>query len=254
MRFTRIGASSSARVAVKGDRGGGRGDDPRPTPDPAAAGPAHEQQRPAGPHPAGGVARDLERQRQVLADARRDLGAVHLEQGPVVRASGRDHHMVDRRWEARRRNTRGAPDQWRRTPRAPRADIKGCPFEPLGIAAGEDDVGTLGAGRRAVSSPMPALPPITTTVWPSSSGSRRFESGVVAVLMQRPCQQHVPRGWLDQVTTSRLEPEGCALRSTQGCARRRSNVSRACASSGSASPSRRWSRSDSACSSWVTAR
>src|ERR1700694_5816464 len=40
--------------------------------------------------------------------------------------------------------------------------------------------------RRAVSSPMPALPPITTTVCPSSSGSRRVGEAVVAVLMIPP--------------------------------------------------------------------
>ena len=37
--------------------------------------------------------------------------------------------------------------------------------------------------RRAVSSPMPALPPMTTTVWPSSSGSRCVDTAVVAVVM-----------------------------------------------------------------------
>ena len=40
--------------------------------------------------------------------------------------------------------------------------------------------------RRAVSSPMPALPPITTTVCPSSSGSRRMGEGLVTVLMFNP--------------------------------------------------------------------
>jgi hypothetical protein len=36
--------------------------------------------------------------------------------------------------------------------------------------------------RRAVSSPMPALPPITTTVCPTSAGSRWVERGVVALV------------------------------------------------------------------------
>ena len=40
--------------------------------------------------------------------------------------------------------------------------------------------------RRAVSSPMPALPPITTTVCPRSSGSRWMGKVVVAVLMIPP--------------------------------------------------------------------
>jgi hypothetical protein len=37
--------------------------------------------------------------------------------------------------------------------------------------------------RLAVSSPMPALPPIRTTVCPSSSASRRIADDVVDVLM-----------------------------------------------------------------------
>src|ERR1700687_5058030 len=36
---------------------------------------------------------------------------------------------------------------------------------------------------RAVSRPMPALPPITTTVCPASADSRRMGEGVLAVLM-----------------------------------------------------------------------
>src|SRR5262249_25892643 len=43
--------------------------------------------------------------------------------------------------------------------------------------------------RRAVSSPMPALPPITTTVCPRSSGSRWMGETVVAVLMISSDQQ-----------------------------------------------------------------
>ncbi len=40
--------------------------------------------------------------------------------------------------------------------------------------------------RRAVWSPMPALPPITTTVCPASSGSRRVGTGAVALVMIPP--------------------------------------------------------------------
>src|SRR5262249_34634148 len=39
--------------------------------------------------------------------------------------------------------------------------------------------------RRAVSSPMPELPPMTTTIWPSNSGSR-WVTAVVAVVMIPP--------------------------------------------------------------------
>ena len=37
--------------------------------------------------------------------------------------------------------------------------------------------------RRAVSSPMPALPPMATTIWPNSSGSRGVTATVVSVVM-----------------------------------------------------------------------
>jgi hypothetical protein len=40
--------------------------------------------------------------------------------------------------------------------------------------------------RRAVSSPIPALPPITTTVWPSSSGWRWMGPTAGAVVMIPP--------------------------------------------------------------------
>src|SRR5262245_7025996 len=41
----------------------------------------------------------------------------------------------------------------------------------------------LARARRAVSRPMPPLPPITTTIWPSSSGSRWVDIAVAAVVM-----------------------------------------------------------------------
>ena len=40
--------------------------------------------------------------------------------------------------------------------------------------------------RRAVSSPMPELPPMTTTVWPTSSGTRRAVTTLVAGFMIPP--------------------------------------------------------------------
>ena len=70
-------------------RGGGRGGDPELATDPPAAGAAHEQQRAAGPHLGGGVARDLEPQHHVVAERVAHLICVHLEQGPVARAAGR---------------------------------------------------------------------------------------------------------------------------------------------------------------------
>jgi hypothetical protein len=59
-------------------------------------------------------------------------------------------------------------------------------LQALGVAGGEDDLGSFGARRRAVSSPMPALWPITTTVCPRSSGSRCAREPKVALSMVPP--------------------------------------------------------------------
>ena len=63
-----------------------------------------------------------------------------------MRAAGRDHHMVDRTGQAVEESF-----QRRRISRVerggtPRADVERCTLEPLGITAGEDDVGALRAG------------------------------------------------------------------------------------------------------------
>jgi hypothetical protein len=50
-------------------------------------------------------------------------------------------------------------------------NLTGSVLEALGIPAREDHLGPSARARRAVSNPMPALPPITTTVCPRSSGS-----------------------------------------------------------------------------------
>jgi hypothetical protein len=69
---------------------------------------------------------------------------------------------------------------------ASRAELQPGLLQATGVAAGEDDVGTLGRARRAVCSPIPALPPITTTVCPANSGSRWAGTSVVAPVMIPP--------------------------------------------------------------------
>ena len=120
--------------------------EPEVAPDPPAAGAAHEQQRAAGPHLAGGVARDLERQHRMVGERRAHLVGVHLEQRPVVGAAGRDQHVVDRTREPveealQRSRVVGVEGRG-----APRVDVARRALEALGIAAGEDDVGALAAG------------------------------------------------------------------------------------------------------------
>ena len=54
-----------------------------------AAGAADEQQRPAGPNPAGGVTGDLERQPEVRLDVAARLVEVHLGERRVVGPAAR---------------------------------------------------------------------------------------------------------------------------------------------------------------------
>ena len=105
--------------------------------------------------------------------ARRASLEVHVGQRRVVRPAGRDHHVVDRSRQARRRSRRGQPSRWRRRPpcSARRARSRRC-CRRSGLRPVRMTSAPSARARRAVSSPMPALPPITTTVWPSSSGSR----------------------------------------------------------------------------------
>ncbi len=64
-----------------------------------------------------------------------------------MRAAGRDHHVVDRLPAGPRRTARARPDRWRRTPRCcARRRSSAARSQALGIAAGEDHLGPLGAG------------------------------------------------------------------------------------------------------------
>jgi hypothetical protein len=50
---------------------------------------------PPGPYLVRGVARDLEHQQGMLVEGAPRLLDVHVEKASVVRAAGRDHHVVD---------------------------------------------------------------------------------------------------------------------------------------------------------------
>jgi hypothetical protein len=105
---------------------------------------------------------DLKSQHDVIAECVAHLGRVHLQQGPVGRASGCDHHMVDRRWQILEEPLQGSSV----------ISVEGRrPLRPTSFAAwlsrtGSRPVRTTSAPSaracRAVSSPMPALPPITS--------------------------------------------------------------------------------------------
>ena len=60
-------------------------------------------------------------------------------------------------------------------------NLTGSVLEALGIPAREDHLGPSARARRAVSNPIPVLPPITTAVCPRSSGSRWVGEETVTV-------------------------------------------------------------------------
>ena len=112
--------------------------------------------------------------------------AVEVGQGRVVRTGARDHHVVDL--------LRQALEELVEDGRVGR--IEGCgaqrtefgrgALQAPGIAAGEDDVGALGARPPGGLEPDPELPPITTTVCPGSCGSRLMAEAAGVVVMIPP--------------------------------------------------------------------
>jgi hypothetical protein len=126
--------------------GGGGGGDPEPGTDSPSAGAAHEQQRARWPDLGGGVARDLQPQHHVVADRLAHPGPVHLEQGPVVRSAGSNHHVVDRCWQVLEEPPQGCRIGGVEGRGALCANCESRLLEPVGIPAGEDDVSTLSTG------------------------------------------------------------------------------------------------------------
>ncbi len=178
MRFTRIGASSSAMTFVSAGIAAVSG---AISANPGSVLPrraAHEQQGPAGLHLVRREPSDLQRQQEMgldVATARR----LEVRQRHVVRAgagtstwsTGAD--SWSKKVSSRSKSVASkAATLARRHPASLR--------EPIAITPGEDDVGSLGPGAPCRLEPMPALPPITTTVRPSSS-SRRVALSVVMV-------------------------------------------------------------------------
>ena len=127
-------------------------------------------------------------QQEMRIEGAARLLEIHIEKTSVMRLAGCHHHVVDPARQATEESLELKQDRWRRRPLCSSAsELAGCDLEALGVPAGEDQLGPLPArARRAVSSPIPALPPITTTICPMSSGSRWTATTVVAVLMIPP--------------------------------------------------------------------
>jgi hypothetical protein len=65
-------------------------------------------------------------------------------------------------------------------------ELEAGPVQAVGVAGGEDDACSLGAGEPGVSSPMPELPPMTRTICPSRSGSRCTGEELIEAAMVPP--------------------------------------------------------------------
>jgi hypothetical protein len=168
-----------------GHRGGGRRDERQAGPPAAVGGAAHEQQRAAGPHPPGGKPGHLDGQPLVIVEGAVRPLAVQLGQGRVVRAGP---GPVTITWSTgagspakNRSSAAGSVASKAAVPRAP-TSAAAC-LSRSGRRAARTTSAPSARARRAVSSPMPALPPMMTTVWPSSSGSRRVTAVLGAVVM-----------------------------------------------------------------------
>ena len=148
IRLTRTGATSSARVAINGGSAAVAVEARRGrVAAAAAAGAAHEDERAAGPDLAGGVARDLERQSDVVGDAlgapdpRPSPAGARSWAGPAVTITWSTGPASSSKNRFRRSGSVASKAAVLRAPTSCAA-----PLEALGVAAGEDDVGALGAG------------------------------------------------------------------------------------------------------------
>src|SRR5262249_559255 len=146
----------------------------------------HEYQRAGRPSLVGGATCDLEREQQALGEAASRLLRRHCEGRPVAgRASG-DHHVMigaGRSWknDCREAGSLASKVAVRCASSSSAACLRRSGLRPVRITLAPS-----ARARRAVSSPMPALPPMTMTVWLSNSGSRSVGTEVGAGVMIPP--------------------------------------------------------------------
>ncbi len=147
---------------------GGRRHQPEALPDLPAAGAAHEHQRAAGRHLGGGAPCDVQRHHDVVGQRVAHLVGVHLQQGHVVRPARGDQHVVDPVQPVEEPLQRGGVGgvQGRRVLGA---DLGRGWRSRSGSRPTRTTSAPSERARRAVSRPIPALPPIRTTVCPASS-------------------------------------------------------------------------------------
>ena len=134
-----------------------------------ATGAAHEEQAPSRANLARGVPGDLQRQQQMRVDVAACLFDVELRQRRVVGTGSRHQHMIDRRGQLVEESLElfegGGVEGGGTHP-----ELAADALQAIGSRAVTITSAPSARARRAVSRPMPELPPITTTVCPSSSG------------------------------------------------------------------------------------
>ena len=105
-----------------------------------------------------------------------NLREVHIGEASVARPTGCHYHVVDCREVTEEpiesHRIRGIEGCGTQGINLTGGVLEGSAFRPVRITLAPS-----ARARRAVSNPMPALPPITTTVCPRSSGSRWMERG-----------------------------------------------------------------------------
>ena len=142
---------------------------------------------PSGAHPRGGVARDLQHLHHALADRSAHVFRGVLEHRSVEPARRRRRPGRGRSAPADRRRTASPrPRRWRRSAALPRAPTSRAAWASRsGVAPGEEHVGALAADAARVRSRgrFPRCRRDTTTVWPSSAGSREGMAEVASVVM-----------------------------------------------------------------------
>src|SRR5262249_14355079 len=145
IRFTRTGASSSARLAVNAGIAAGTADTipgPRPTRLPPVP-PLNSSVPPR--LPLGGALRATECQQHVLADGEARLLELDLPQGPVMRPGAGDHHVVDQGRQVSEESFQRSRIIGVEGGGAQRADLARGALEALAIPGGEDQLGPLSA-------------------------------------------------------------------------------------------------------------
>jgi hypothetical protein len=122
---------------------------------------------PGRPHPGGGAARDSKGEQQVFVERAARVSGVDVEQPAIVRPSGRDHHVIDRRRQFSEERLERLGIGGVERDRVRRADVARGAAQPLWIARGEDHVSALDsrtprrleADARAAADHDNSLPP-----------------------------------------------------------------------------------------------